>query len=329
VLHDRLPGDRGGVVVSGPTSLPDAATRIRQLERRLDREQLRRQEAERISESGIRRLYDLTTDLDRMVAERTAESVAAAERAEAALESRRALLRMITHEVLTPLHQISGMLELVDASRLGDEDRHRLATSAVAAEWVVRLVRDVADLVATESGPLMVVPVRCHPAEHLDRVADHWRPIAARRGLLLVLELDSTAATEELETDPVRTRRVVEELLGAAVDRARSRVVVRASVSPPTSPEGSAAGGDGAPAGPAHLEVVVDDDGDVGPEDLRALQGLLAGELDASPGQGAGLGILLAQRFAAALGGSVELGRSELGGASWTFRLPVRQSASR
>jgi signal transduction histidine kinase len=311
--------------VSDTTPPADDPARVRQLERRLERERLRRQEAERISESGLRRLYDLTTDLDRLVAERTAESVAAVGRAEAALESRRALLRMITHEVLTPLHQISGMLELVDTARLGDEDRHRLATSAVAAEWVVRLVRDVADLVATESGPLTVVPVRCRPAEHLERVTDRWRPIAARRGLLLVLELDSTAATGEVETDPVRTRRVVEELLGAAVDRARSRIVVRASISPPAS----APGGEGEPVGPPHLDVVIDDDGDVGPEDLRSLQGLLAGELDASPGQGAGLGILLAQRFAAALGGSVELGRSDLGGASWTFRLPVRQPARR
>jgi signal transduction histidine kinase len=294
-----------------------AEARIERLERRLARERMRRHEAERVAESGTRRLYELNRNLDELVVERTREAEDARQAAESALSSRVELLRMIAHEVLTPMHQIQGMLELVDTSRLPDDERDRVLASSDAAAEVAHLVRDVADLVAIETDTLVVSDVACRPAMYLDELARHWRPVAARRGVLLIF--DSAVGVDlEIVTDPTRVRRVMDELLLSAVDSATSRVLVRARID------------DELHTGAARqLVIEVHDDG-LG--EVRApwtMADLLRGDVTADVSAGTVVGLLLAQRLVAALGGSSDLGSSELGGTVRTMVLGADHPQSR
>jgi len=291
--------------------------RVARLELRLERERLRRREAERLGEVGTRRLFELARDLDQLVSLRTQDANDARKEAEKALSSRVELLRMIAHEVLTPMHQIQGMLELVDMSRLPEVDRDRVVASSDSAAAVAHLVRDVADLVASETDTLEVSMSECRPADHLRVLTQHWRPVAARRGVLLVLE---AGIGDELEivTDPLRVRRVMDELLLAAVGAAKTRVVVRSRADPSTTARES-----------QRLVIEVHDDGSGDPEQPWTMADLLGGEVNADVSAETVVGLLLAQRLVAALGGWSDLGTSDLGGAVRTVALPVDQSDSR
>jgi len=148
-------------------------------------------------------------------------------------------------------------------------------------------------------------------------LTQHWRPVAARRGVLLVLE---AGIGDELEivTDPLRVRRVMDELLLAAVGAAKTRVVVRSRADPSTTARES-----------QRLVIEVHDDGSGDPEQPWTMADLLGGEVNADVSAETVVGLLLAQRLVAALGGWSDLGTSDLGGAVRTVALPVDQSDSR
>ena len=304
-----------------------ATSRIILLERRAERERQRRQAAERAAERCLRRLYEVNQDLDQLVDERTAEALASLQATEAALASRFEVLRMITHEILTPLHQIEGMLELVDTSPLQEVDQRRFAASTVAAERCVQLVRDVIDLVAIETGALSESVQATRPLDLLDEAIAAWRSQAAQQGCILVLEAEFDRSLE-VPLDGVRTSRILSELLASSVQLASKRILVTAKIARTAAEltaEMEAAGSveDLVASVSYELLVAVSHDGETTSLELPTMDLLLDGESESETTIGPAVGMLLATRLAEALGGSVELLRSDAGGFERVLRLPV------
>ncbi len=194
-----------------PTPDGDAGERLARLERRLVRERAAREEAERIAESGMRDLWHVNRDLEARVAERTAELERSLRAATMAAQAKERFLAELGHELTTPLHAVLGLLELIDPSTLGADDRERLAEVRRHSSDLSGLLRGLVELAGAEGEPSLDDVVERDASAWLDEVVESWTRPAAGRGQLLVPSV--TAPSEPIRLDWRRLRRIVDAVL--------------------------------------------------------------------------------------------------------------------
>ena len=216
-------------------------------------------------------------------------------------EGHRAMDRFTTdaaHELRTPLMALQGELEL-SARGLGDDDS--TARMQRQAERLAELVDDLVLLSGLHEGrPLSPEPVDV--AELVRAEAGTAAPGA---------EMVEPAERPPLVVagDRRLLARAVRNLLTNAHRHAAARVVVTVRADDDT------------------VEVVVDDDGPGVAEHQRAAVFERFARLDearSADAGGSGLGLAIVAGVAAAHGGTVTVDRSPLGGARFTFRLPLQ-----
>ncbi len=208
---------------------------------------------------------------------------------------------------------MQGLLGLLRATALDDEQAGHVAALEEAAGAMLRLVEDALTLARLDAGVADDAADRAAavaPRALLEGAARTLAPLAAARGLTLDVEVaDDAPATVVVAAD--RVRQVLLNLAGNAVKYTRrGGVRLRAR-------------GDG--AGGLALDVV-----DTGPgltdaqraRLFRAWDRLDAPE-DASPVGGSGLGLVLAQALAARLGGQLAVASVHGQGTTVTLRLPA------
>lgn len=276
----------------------DLRAQVTRLERRLERERVARAEAEKIAEDGLRELYEVNQALDERVQERTRELEVARANAVAANEAKSQFLAHISHEVHTPINGVLGMIELLDASVQGDQERAWLHSAAASVERLQRLfVRLLAHL-ELESVDLAAVAEPRPVADVLDELAARWRTRAAATGKLLMVDLDDpnlmVPHTPQLEL-------AIEELLVNAVDHAEPGMVqLRATRDL---------------LGRTRIGVL--DEGPGIDDEQRSADRLLEpGSVTTRTAEGLGIGLAFARRIAQCHAGTLTLERNPAGGTS-------------
>jgi len=220
----------------------------------------------------------------------------------------RDFLLSVSHELRTPLSTIRGYAEALVDGVVGPDGAGKAgATMLAEAERLDRLISDLLVLSRLEAAdlPLDVVPVDL--VELVRAAGDAWAARCAADGPLLRVQLPAEPIM--VETDPGRVRQVIDGLCENAL-----RVV------PAGRPLVLAArAGEGA----AVLEVR-----DGGPgftdEDLAVAfeRGALNRRYRGIRKVGSGLGLALAARLVARLGGRIAAGHAPEGGAMFTVELP-------
>ena len=141
--------------------------------------------ARRRAEEEIR---ELNVNLERRVAERTAELNAARLQAEAADRLKSAFLATMSHELRTPLNSIigfTGILLQELAGPLTPEQTKQLGMVQGSARHLLELINDVLDLSKIEAGQLEVRSERFDLRESIERTAALVRPLAEKKRLTL------------------------------------------------------------------------------------------------------------------------------------------------
>jgi signal transduction histidine kinase len=231
----------------------------------------------------------------------------AAERelAEAA-EAKARLLANVSHELRTPMNGILGILQLLAADDLTDDQRVLLRTASSAGDELLRIVNDVLDFSKLEAGKLCLAP----QAFVLDQlVADVCRLLGADARVPLVASVDPSLP-ETVHGDSGRLRQVLTNLVANALKFTEvGRVVVRA-----------------APAGPGHVRFSVTDSGiGIGPDRLPHLFEPFeqAETTTARRYGGTGLGLTIARDLVELLGGHLQA-ESQVGvGSTFAFTIPL------
>ena len=234
--------------------------------------------------------------------------------AEAAMASRSALMRGVTHDLKNPLGAALGYADLLSDGVLGP-----VPESQIQVVWRLRhllaatleTVNDLVELSRAGEGGLRIDRNDTDVVAIAREVTDDYRAMAAAAGL--GLEVHTGDIIGMVRTDPVRVRQVLGNLLSNAVKYTPRGgcVQVRASVQ-----------SDDAIGHAVALSIV--DNGPGIPADLRerVFEEFFRVPTTSSA-DGAGVGLAIARRVARMLGGDLRISDTPGGGATFTLLLPA------
>ncbi len=197
-----------------------------------------------VSKAHYDHLQTYAEDLERVVQQRTKElhdHALALEHANRALErlcdeardaarSKSAFLSSMSHEIRTPLTAILGFAQLlIDPELSGEERASHVETIQRNGRCLLDLINNILDLAKLEASEMGVEPTRCSLEETVDDVVSLLQPLAA--GTSVDLRVDyATPVPPVVETDPMRLRQILLNLMGNAVkftEQGEVRVTVR------------------------------------------------------------------------------------------------------
>jgi len=250
---------------------------------------------------------------ERKEAERTLERYA--EEAMAATKAKSEFLATMSHELRTPLNGIIGMGQLLEGTRLDEEQHAQLQVIISSSNALLSLVNDILDFSKIEAGQLDLERSEFSLVRCVRQSLDVITPKATRQALELRVDTDPSMPGWVIG-DEARLRQVLLNLLSNAVKFTHEgHVCVRVS---------------GVREGTVRFEV---QDTGIGipPEKLEQLFEAFV-QADASTTRkygGTGLGLSITRSLVLAMGG--ELGvESEVGrGSTFWFELPLQATEAK
>jgi len=179
--------------------------------------------------NGIR-LAERNAELDRRVAERTAELARARDAAEDASRAKSEFLANMSHEIRTPMHAIIGLTDLVLETPLEPLQREYVAKAHGAAVSLLGILNDILDISRIESGQLQFERVAFDLRAVMESIDREMGDVARGKGLEFVCRAGPDLPRWVMG-DPLRLRQVLINLVGNAVKFTdKGRVSVSTSV---------------------------------------------------------------------------------------------------
>lgn len=266
-------------------------------------------------EALYERLGDINSELvtsQRELARERAEAARALDReaealtaAQAAVDSRDAVLRVVAHDLRNPLATVAVVAEMLLTMEFTEEQRRKqYEIVRRVARQMDRLVDDLLDVARAEAGAMELTIAPVPPSDLVRSALDLFRDRARRDRVTLEQEVPSDLPPVRADQD--RVVRVLSNLVGNALKFGGDggRVCVAAQPS-----------GD-------YVRFAVDDDGPgIGPSDLNRL---FTPFWQRDPARdGAGLGLAICRSIVELHGGEIWAESHPGDGARFYFTLPV------
>jgi PAS domain S-box-containing protein len=240
----------------------------------------------------------------------------AREAAVAANQAKNEFLSRMSHELRTPMNAILGFTQLMqmDANEpLSQAQRGRTQQIAQAGWHLLEMINDTLDLSRIESGSLRLEPVVLELAPLLARALALVQNNATERGLAISQRIDPAAV--RLVGDATRVTQILTNLLSNAVKYNRT---------------GGSVAIEAASHEPGWVEIAVRDSGLGLSEEQRAALfqpfNRLGRERSGLPGTG--IGLVISQRLAEMMDGSLRAEIVDGPGACFVLRLPAADSSA-
>jgi PAS domain S-box-containing protein len=251
-------------------------------------------------------------NLERKVADRTAELQLTKERAEAAGQAKSEFLASMSHELRTPLNGVIGFSEfLVDGKpgALNPKQKEYLGDILNSGRHLLQLINDVLDLAKVEAGKIEFNPEQFPLCKAIEEVRSVAGPIGQKKRIQVGVFI--APGLQEVTLDQIKFKQVLYNLVSNALKFTDSdgRVDIHC-----------------APKGPDQFTLAVKDSGiGIKAEDLARLFREFE-QIDSGAGrryEGTGLGLALTRKLIELQGGCITV-ESEFGkGSTFTATLPL------
>ena len=148
--------------------------------------------------------------------ETEAQLVRAKEAAEQAVIAKSEFLASMSHEIRTPMNGVLGMLNIVKATQLDQQQKHHIKLAQSSAESLLGIINDILDFSKIEAGKLDIENIQFNLPRFLGEVVESFALKAEQNNTTLILDATHITSSEFI-SDPNRLRQILSNLIGNAV----------------------------------------------------------------------------------------------------------------
>lgn len=159
--------------------------------------------------------HSMVQELESQVIERTHKLKMAQTQAEQANIAKGEFLAVMSHELRTPMTAILGAAQLIDTTRLSQQNQHLFNSLNHASNQLITLIDDVLDLAKMDVGQLKLKNYTFSPQHVLLDAITLLQPAAEKRGL--ILKLATEILPKQVQGDAVRLGQIITNLINNAI----------------------------------------------------------------------------------------------------------------
>jgi CheY-like chemotaxis protein/nitrogen-specific signal transduction histidine kinase len=241
-----------------------------------------------------------------------ADMIVSRDKAMEASRAKSEFLANMSHEIRTPMNGVVGMCQLLEMTKLTEEQREYVETLKVSSHNLLSIINDILDLSKIEANKIALAAEEFNLVQCLDHVAKTQRPLLEGKGVALKVDLADDIPRLVIG-DELRTQQILLNLLSNAVKFTRQgEVVFKARIAEHRY-------------GSVVLRVEVRDTGIGIPPDAQGkIFDPFAQEGDSICRQfgGTGLGLTISRHLAESMGGSIVVDSLPGSGSCFTVTLP-------